>query len=99
MDLKGSYVMFGITPISSIESSEVENVLISLKLSELQKQFNGHFWRSGPCVSNGEIFKVIGFDLDLKYAQYDPKMAWNSVRRIKMDVLAWFILKLNDTRT
>ena len=91
--------MFGITPISSIESSEVENVLISLKLSELQKQFNDHFGRFCPSGSKGEIFKVIGFDLDLKHAQYDPKMAWNSVRRIKMDILAWFILKLNDMWT
>ena len=75
VDLIGSYVMFGITPISSIESSEVENVLISLKLSELQKQFNDHFGRFFPSGSKGEIFKVIGFDLDLKHAQYDPKMA------------------------
>ena len=67
--------MFGITPISSIESSEVENVLIPLKLSELQKQFNDHFGRFCPSRSKGEIFKVIGFDLDLKHAQYDPKMA------------------------
>ena len=75
VDLKGSYVIFGITPIYYIESFEVENVLILLKLPELQKQFNDHFGRFCPCGSKGEIFEVIGFDLDLKYVQYDPKMA------------------------
>ena len=75
VDLKGSYVMFGIIPIYSIESSEVENVLISLKLSELQKQFNDHFWRFGPCGSNGENFKVIDLDLDPEMGQDNSKTA------------------------
>ena len=82
MDLKGSYVIFGLSPICSLGTNKVRKVwdfymfsLISPKLSELQKGFNNHFYRFSCGGFKGEIFKAIDLDLDIERDQNHSKMA------------------------